>query len=675
MSNSKTPNIIVKKPSRLALVTKIAIKKFIKSGGKNSSELDLGLSGTSSEWKPGMKKISLEQLSSRKLFLTSFAHSPTKPIILNTIFDKEEYENFGIEKIYDSKPKFEDEINIEPFKDLRKKYNLGKASKDEKRTFEICRDYQLVFGIRKDIYEKNELGEDLYYDGVKKLKASGGDLVVATTRPTMAISNLDFDEIVLISPKVISSYWGVDNLSFFNSKDLDGDVKKKVMFLLNYMEKNDISDLHMAQADDESYFLAARRHTKMIDVKDDSGQEVRYSVVKAKNIVNMLLQMGSADTESIDLAKNAVITADLDSGRRNFRLNVLSTINNNERGFSFSLRMLPKDEEVKSLEKLNYMKIAIQMLIYAISFSKGLITISGRTNSGKSTLLAALQKMLRDDFEETKIIIRVGNPIEINLDKTIMVDPTHYGLNENDEIEDLPKAINYILKNTKRHDPCVVSLEEVRSNSERKNAIDCAKAGWLTMLSTHAGTLEECISDFLNVEGVTKRDLNSVYLANVSKELILRPCMACKDLPHDKKHECENCGGSGTSGVLPVFDFVLYVNVGLDDDIMETDKLVEENKAIRITKEDCLEYYEAFGLIDKDQEVVFITDIGGNDVDINEFMANFNKEKESIKKAKRSSAFASDEFIKTRKENDVSDKEVVDSEVAEDEKHEANGVA
>ena len=657
MSNpKKTKNILVKKPSKFVPTAKLLIKKFIKSGGKAADDLELEINGVSTKLDESLKKISLSELSSRKLFLITLAHSPTKPIVLNTILDKEEYDNFGISKAYHSKKDFEGEINIEPFKDLRKKYNLGTASKDERKTFEVCRDFQLVFGVRKDIYEKDEFGNDRYHEGEKKLKIKGGDLVVATTRPTMAISNLEFDEIVLISPVVVSSYWGVDNLAFFNSKDLETDIRKKVMFLLNYMENNDISDLHMGQSDDESYFLAARRHTKMVDVKDDSNQEVRYSVGKARNTVNMLLQMGNADTESTDLAKNSVLTADLNTGRRNFRLNVLSTVNNNERGFSFSLRRLVKDEEIESLENLNYMKVAVQLFIYMISHKKGLITINGKTNTGKSTLSAAMQKTIRDDLSERKIIVRVGNPIEITLDGTIMVDPTHYGLTEDDEIKDDSSVSDYILKNIKRHDPDVVSIEETRSNTERRNAVECAHAGWLTLLTTHAGTLEECISSFLKVDGITMRDLNKVYLGNVAQELIMKPCRKCESLSNEKKHECEVCGGSGTSGVLPVFDLVVYVNVGLDDDLLDTQKLVDENKALMVSKEMCLEYYENAGLIDKNQEVVYISDIGESDMDINEFMAKFNQNlDESIAKKRKTNAFASDGFIVPKAEEIIID--------------------
>lgn len=659
MADLKNKGIVVKKQSTFVAATKLVIKKFINTGGKKG-EIELGVSQKSTNLNLKKQKISLEHLEDRKLYYSSsLNYSPSKPIVINTMIENDKYDNFGIKKVYKDKKAFENAVNIAPFKDLRKKYNLGKANAEERIIFETCRDFSLVFGVTKDVF-KEENDATFYSADEKEIIEEGGKLIVATSRPTMALSKLNYDEIVLITTDVLSAYWGIDSLSYFNSKDLEGDYRKKVMFLLNYMEKGDISDLHMAQADDESYFLGARRHTKIIDVKDEDGSEVRYNVSKAKNTANMLLQMGGGDTESTDLAKNIVLTADTIKGRRNFRLNILSTLNNNERGFSFSLRRLPKDEEIKSLEKLNYMRIAINLLIYMVSHNKGLITISGKTNSGKSTLGAALVKILRDDFEGSKIIVRVGSPIEINLDKTIMVDSTHYGQNEQDEINDDNSANKYILKNIKRHDPDVVCIEETRSDNERRVAVECATSGWLTILTTHAGTAEECVSDFLKI--VDKTTLNSIYLGNVSKSMILKPCKKCKDKDNNEKKSCEVCGGSGTSGVLPVYDLIVYVNVGLEDDLMNTDKLVEENKALRISKADCITYYENKGLINKNQEVIYVSDIGdGSDFDINELMNSFpdlldkniNAEiHKDLKNDEKKSDFASADFISTVDEKD-----------------------
>lgn len=607
--------------ARIALLAQKAITKFLT---KNSSD-DLGIVLNTTEvthLDHAVGKISLESLESRQHFYTSaLSYSSGSKKVINTLVNGK-YDNFNITDVFWTQKDFEKDINIEPFKDLRKKVKKGTADFREIKLLALCEKYKMVFGIRKNVYLTNKEGDALYKDGEKQLKVKGGAAIIAISHPTMAISSFEYDEIVMITPDVTKKYWGMQTLTFLNNQDETKDARKMVKNLLNYMENADISDLHMGQSDDESYFITARQHTKIIPIKDENNESIQYPTARAMNIINMLIRMGNKDTESKSFAKNAILSEDLDNGRRGFRLNVLSTVNSNERGHSFSLRRLSKEDELKSPEDLNYMRIAIDAIIYLLQSEDGLIIISGKTNSGKTTLLTAMLKILRDDLERR--ITRMGNPIEIPLDNTIMVDVSHYGSDENKEIGSDGSIVEYILGQFLRHDPDVTVAEEVRYDHERKVALDLAERGHLTLLSSHAKNIELSIKAFLDMKGVTMSYLNSLMKGCINQKLILKPCK-CTRSPEILPADCDICGGSEASGVLPVYDIVVYTNLGMDDNILDTQKILNEGKGFGITKEDCLNFYKKTGILKADSDIIYVGD--NDDISLEAFVKGFEDQK------------------------------------------------
>ena len=292
------------KNKTLAFIAQKGIKKFLK---QNKDELSVILETSNvTHLNQEINKISLSSLENRQHFYSNILpYSKTSPKVVKTIMESD-YSNFDISEYFSTQKDFEQYVNIEPFKDLRKKAKKEKTSVREKRILELCEKYKIVFGISKDIYKKDKDDEFIRKDGEKVKEKEGGKVVVAISQPTMAVSEFDFEEIVLISGDVVKKYWGVQTLSFLNSREENKNIRNVVKHLLNFMENADISDLHMGQSDDDSYFITARQHTKIIDVTDENNEVIRYPTGRANNISNMLLQMANEDTESKALAQNGV---------------------------------------------------------------------------------------------------------------------------------------------------------------------------------------------------------------------------------------------------------------------------------------------------------------------------------------------------------------------------------
>lgn len=585
---------------KAALLAKKIISTFLRTKGeKYEGHIEESLYGhaTNIDFSQNKeKKISLKTLGDKQNFILSLEHNIGRQVLINTVLG-DEATPLGISKYYQTLDEFEKEINIEPFKDLRRKVKSNTANKEQKFLLGLCEEFNILFGIEKDAYELDAHGEMVYEDGEKKLKVKGGSLVLAYTSPSMAISHFEFDKVVMISPDIIKHFWGVSNIGFLNNKGEEFDPKRIVMKLLNFMESNNISDLHMGQSDADSYFFTARQHTKKIDIKDDDGELARYSSTKARNIINQLKNMAGKDTQGADFATNGLISQDLTNGRRNFRLNVFNTVYSNIRGNSFSLRRLSKEDELKSLQELNYMQVAIDLIIAVLEMNvAGLVLISGPTNSGKSTLLAALLVILRDMMNRR--VVRMENPIEIDLGDIPTVDFSHY------EKEVLTRRD--ILDEFMRHDPDVTAIGEARKIEELLGALLLADEGHLTLLTNHAKSVEKAIKRFLDIPEVSKSDFNSLLKMNINQHLLLQPCPKCKHLTPIEANGCKKCGGSQAIGVLPVFDLIIYLNVGIYDDILDTQKLIDENKAVGIMKSDVIKYYQDKGLLDENDAIVFL---------------------------------------------------------------------
>jgi len=193
--------------------------------------------------------------------------------------------------------------------------------------------------------------------------------------------------------------------------------------------------------------------------------------------------------------------------------------------------------------------------------------VTGPTGSGKSTTLYSALSYMRDP---TKNITTVEDPVEYRLAgiNQIQVKP---------EIDlNFAKCLRAIL----RQDPDIVLIGEIRDKETVEIAIQASLTGHLVLSTFHTNDAASAISRFCYM-GLERYLLASTLNLVIAQRLVRKICDKCREpvklsdevlrrlqiepseagkmeFYHGKG--CQGCGGSGYSGRLPVFEFLVLDN-------------------------------------------------------------------------------------------------------------------
>ena len=167
------------------------------------------------------------------------------------------------------------------------------------------------------------------------------------------------------------------------------------------------------------------------------------------------------------------------SGLARFRANVFM-----QRGTpALALRHVPV--EVPTIEDL-HLPMAVRELAFA---SRGLLLVTGRTGSGKSTTLAAMIDAINKTT--TRNVITIEDPIEfLHRDRLSFIHQREVGL----DTQSFSDGLRYVL----RQDPDIILVGEIRNLETMSTALMAADTGHLVMSTLHTTdvvqTLQRIIS-------------------------------------------------------------------------------------------------------------------------------------------------------------------------------------
>ena len=123
------------------------------------------------------------------------------------------------------------------------------------------------------------------------------------------------------------------------------------------------------------------------------------------------------------------------------------------------------------------------------SKERGLILITGATNSGKSTTLAAMIDYINRHFR--KHIITVEDPIEfLHQDRLSIINQREVGIDT--------LSFDIALKHILRQDPDVILIGEMRDKESFTAALQAAETGHLVMSTMHASSASNAIDRILD---------------------------------------------------------------------------------------------------------------------------------------------------------------------------------
>jgi len=196
------------------------------------------------------------------------------------------------------------------------------------------------------------------------------------------------------------------------------------------------------------------------------------------------------------------------SGLARFRANVFM-----QRGTpALALRHVPV--EVPSIEDLS-----LPPVVRELAFSpRGLILVTGRTGSGKSTTLAAMIDAINK--VTTRNVITVEDPIEfLHRDRMSFIHQREVGL----DTRSFHDGLRYVL----RQDPDIILVGEIRDLETMSTALMAADTGHLVMSTLHTTDVTQTLQRIISFYPPHQHDeirlsISSNLRAVVSQRLIAR---------------------------------------------------------------------------------------------------------------------------------------------------------
>ena len=251
-------------------------------------------------------------------------------------------------------------------------------------------------------------------------------------------------------------------------------------------------------------------------------------------------------------------------------------------GEKFVLRLLKKNEDVKSIFELGFREDK-ELLKNAFNKKNSITVIAAPTGEGKTTTLYS--------------IIDYLNKPEINI--TTIEDPVEIRINGLNQIEtDTKTTFADSLRTVLRQDPDIILVGEIRDKETAEIAMQAGQTGHYVLSTIHTIDAVEVITR-LRKMGVSNYDISSTLATSVSQRLVRRLCKNCAkereytdeeknimtriaekygqtiDFTGKKTYEavgCKKCNNTGFYGRIGIFEVMIINN--------ETKSLIANNASI-----------------------------------------------------------------------------------------------
>ncbi len=231
-------------------------------------------------------------------------------------------------------------------------------------------------------------------------------------------------------------------------------------------------------------------------------------------------------------------------------------------GESIVMRLLPKEREDLSLEKLGFEPRDLATFRRWAGEPHGIVLVTGPTGSGKSTTLYATLESINDRAEK---IITVEDPVEYRVKGITQIQA-------NAEIGyTFARALRAIL----RQDPDIVMIGEVRDRETAEIAIQAALTGHLVLSTLHTNDAVSAFTRLVDM-GVEPFLVATSVRAVQAQRLLRRLCTQCAEpgpvhpeiaaaamrlapgeTPRWRKAVgCPACQGTGYRGRVGIYELV-----------------------------------------------------------------------------------------------------------------------
>jgi general secretion pathway protein E len=230
-------------------------------------------------------------------------------------------------------------------------------------------------------------------------------------------------------------------------------------------------------------------------------------------------------------------------------------------GESLVLRLLGRTEVPLDLDQLGLSPTSLKRLKSALERPHGMILLTGPTGSGKTTTLyAAINRLRRPEVK----ILTVEDPVEVLLD----------GINQVQVRPDIDLGYPATLRAFLRQDPDILMIGEIRDRETADIAMRAALTGHLVLSTLHTNSAIGAFTRLRDI-GIEPFLTASTIIATLAQRLVRGLCTHCaqsRPLSSEERRlftscdivqpphlfepsGCEQCGGTGFSGRVPLIDY------------------------------------------------------------------------------------------------------------------------
>ncbi|RMD60373.1 MAG: type II/IV secretion system protein, partial [Nitrospirae bacterium] len=227
------------------------------------------------------------------------------------------------------------------------------------------------------------------------------------------------------------------------------------------------------------------------------------------------------------------------------------------------IRIFDPEVLIQDLDELGFPKRELELFKHFLSFTHGLILVTGPTGSGKTTTLYSALKTL----STTEVnVTTIEDPIEM----------VYEGFNQTSVQPQIGITFATALRTLLRQDPDIIMVGEIRDRETAENAIQASLTGHLVLSTLHTNDAPTSITRLLDL-GLPPFLINPSLIGVVAQRLVRRICKNCavtyklsyeecrllsidynrmKNIGVKKGIGCPECRGTGYYGRTGIFEIL-----------------------------------------------------------------------------------------------------------------------
>jgi type IV pilus assembly protein PilB len=227
-------------------------------------------------------------------------------------------------------------------------------------------------------------------------------------------------------------------------------------------------------------------------------------------VVSRVKLMADMDIAEKRIPQDGRVTVNVDERKVDLRVTTLPT----QRGEGASIRILDKDQAMRTLDDLGMEGEARERFEHAFRRPYGAVLVTGPTGSGKSTTLYA---SLAELNAVERNIITIEDPVEYRVS----------GINQLNVNRKAGLTFATGLRSILRADPDVIMVGEIRDGETARIAIEAALTGHMLLTTLHTNDAPGAVAR-LNKMGIESFLTASAVECVVAQRLARQLCTYCK---------------------------------------------------------------------------------------------------------------------------------------------------